>query len=496
MTLPGELIPATCARDHWKTERKERVFCVSENSAALEPSVKRPWFIYGVLLFGLFAIMLILGMITPVLPYISKDLNINSAYTAYVSVLYTLGAAVLSPMMGRLGDLFGMKRILTLGLLLFAGGCLCIGIAPSLPVVLAGRFLQGLGFACTTPTCMAFVGRFIPRAESGKAYSIFGAVCTGGCIFGPTIAGFICTTLGWRFVYYGGAVWVAIALIIVAVIMPNIPVVKQAHAKFDIVGSICLFIAVGSFLTMFTIASQMGWTSPVTLALIALFVVFIIAFILVEKKKESPLVNLNLFKMRSFGVSAVMYLVLAGFSTIYMYMASYYITGGLGLSATITGFWTMFLFIVQTLSATVISKLLAKYNWRTVAFIPVAALGIACILFGFCDGSTPVAVIFAISVILGFGGAFSTPLPTASAMLDVPDEIKGAASGTFRLVGDMGGSIYVAIFIPLLSIIGAKDGVPNFGYSFGKVSLLLLIPVAIAFVLALLYPKHDPKAGK
>lgn len=58
----------------------------------------------------------------------------------------------------------------------------------------------------------------------------------------------------------------------------------------------------------------------------------------------------------------------------------------------------------------------------------------------------------------------------------------------------MGGSIYVAIFIPLLSTIGAQDGVPNFGYSFGKVSLLLLIPVAIALILAIVYPKHDPKS--
>lgn len=471
------------------------MFCVSENVTVSESPVKRPWFIYGVLLFGLFAIMLILGMISTVLPYITQDLQINSAYTTYVSVLYTLGAAVLAPMMGRLGDLFGMKKILTLGLLLFACGCVCIAAAPSLPAVLAGRFLQGLGFACTTPTCMAFVGRFIPREESGKAYSIFGAVCTGGCIFGPTIAGFVCTNLGWRFVYYGGAVWVAIALVVAFAVMPNIPVVKQAHAKFDFVGSVCLFIAVGSFLTMFTMASQMGWTSPVTLTLIALFVVFIIAFLAVERKKESPLVNLKLFTMRSFGVSAVMYMVLAGFSTIFMYMSSYYITGGLGLNATVTGFWTMFLFIVQTLSATVISKLLARYNWRNVAFVPVIALGLACLLFGFCGSTTPVWMIFGIAVILGFGGAFSTPLPTASAMLDVPDEIKGAASGTFRLVGDMGGSIYVAIFIPLLSTIGAQDGVPNFGYSFGKVSLLLLIPVAIALVLAIVYPRHDPRAS-
>lgn len=463
---------------------------------ASENQIKRPWFVYCVLLFGLFAIMLILGMITPVLPYIVQDLQISSAYTAYISVLYTLGAAVLAPMMGRLGDLFGMKKILPLGLFLFALGCLCIAMAPALPVVLLGRFLQGLGFACTTPTCMAFVGRFIPKVQSGKAYSIFGAVCTGGCIFGPTIAGFVATNFGWRFVYYGGAVWVVIALVVVMIVMPNVPVIKQAHAKFDFAGSITLFIAVGSFLTMFTMASQMGWAHPITLALIALFVVFIIVFLMLENKLQSPLVNLKLFTMRSFSISTIMYMVLAGFSTIYMYMASYYITGGLGLPGTVSGFWTMFLFIVQTLSAAAISKLLAKYNWRTVAFIPVIALGVACVLFSLCNSTTPVAFFFAIAVILGFGGAFSTPLPTASAMLDVPNEIKGAASGTFRLVGDMGGSIYVAIFIPLLSTFGAKDGAPNFGYSFGKVSLLLLIPVAIALLLALIYPKHDPKAAR
>lgn len=467
---------------------------MSETAMTNQSQVKRPWFTYGVLLFGLFAIMLILGMISTVLSSIAADLQINSAYTAYISVAYTLGAAVLAPMMGRLGDLFGMKRILTLGLLLFAIGCLCIGAAPNLVLVLAGRFLQGLGFACTTPTCMAFVGRFIPKEESGKAFSIFGAVCTGGCIFGPTIAGFISSTFSWRFVYYGGAIWVAIALVVALFAMPNIPVAQQTRTKFDFVGSICLFIAVGSFLTMFTVATQMGWGSPVTLALIALFVVFIIIFLLVEKGKDSPLVNLKLFQMRSFSVSSVMYLILAGFSSIYMYMSSYYITGGLGLAATVTGFWTMFLFIVQTLSATIVSKLLAKFNWRTVAFIPVVALAISCILFGLCDGNTSTIILFAIAIILGFGCSFSTPLPTASAMLDVPDEIKGAASGTFRLVGDMGGSIYVAIFIPLLSTISAQDGVPNFGYSFGKVSLLLLIPVAIALILAIVYPKHDPKS--
>lgn len=456
-------------------------------------TVQRPWLVYGVLLFGEFALMLILGMISTVLPYISSDLQINSAYTTYISVFYTLGAAVLAPMMGRLGDLFGMKKILILGEALFAVGCLCIGIASALPVVLLGRFLQGLGVACVTPSCMAFVGRFIPRAESGKAFSIFGAVCTGGCIFGPTIAGFISTNLNWRFVYYGGAVWVVIALVIAFVVMPNIPVVKQAHAKFDALGSVLLFIAVGSFLTMFTMASQRGWTDTVTLVLIASFVVFIILFLIVETKKESPLVNLKLFTMRSFGVSSAMFLLLSGFSTIFMYMSSYYITGGLRLAATVTGFWTMFLFIIQTLSATVISKLLAKFNWQKVAFVPVISLAIACVLFGFCGADTSVVFVFVIAVVLGFGCAFSTPLTTASAMLDVPDDIKGAASGTFRLVGDMGGSIYVAIFIPLLSTIGAQDGVPNFAYSFGKVSLLLLIPVAIALLLAIFYPKHDPK---
>ena len=79
---------------------------MSETAMTNQSQVKRPWFTYGVLLFGLFAIMLILGMISTVLSSIAADLQINSAYTAYISVAYTLGAAVLAPMMGRLGETY------------------------------------------------------------------------------------------------------------------------------------------------------------------------------------------------------------------------------------------------------------------------------------------------------------------------------------------------------------------------------------------------------
>ncbi|MDL2219936.1 MFS transporter [Ruminococcaceae bacterium OttesenSCG-928-O06] len=455
---------------------------------------RNPWVVYGTLLFGLFVMMLILSMNPPAYPAISADLGINSAYIAWMSAAYSMGAAVLSPVMGRMGDLFGMKKILLFGMGIFAVGTLLMGIAPSFAVILCGRIVQGLGVASVMPACMAFAGRFFPPDKVAKAYTVFGAVCSGGCIFGPAIAGWLCTSFSWRVMYNASAATTAVAFLLPLFMMPNVPIIKRERAKFDVMGSVTLFIAVGSLLILPTLASQIGWTAPLSLLLIALFVVFLILFIVVERRAASPLVNLDMFKRRSFVVPVLMFMIMGGFTTAFMYYMSYYFTAGRGLAATMSGTWTMVFFLVMTVCATVVSRLLAKVNWKIVAFIPVVAYGAGSLLFGLCSNSTPVYVLFIGAVLLGFGGAFNTPLPTASAMDGVSDESRGGASGTFRMIGDLGAPLFVSIFVPLLSILEANpDGTPNFAASFPKVSMLMLIPAAILLLLAFVYPSHDPK---
>lgn len=459
-----------------------------------EEKARNPWLVYGTLLIGLFFIMIVLSLNAPAYPYMTADLGISSAYIAWMSAAYSMGAAVLAPVMGRLGDMFGLKKILLFGMGIFAAGTLMIGISPNFAVILVGRIVQGLGVASVMPACMAFAGRFFPPDKAPKAYSVFGAVCTGGAIFGPVLSGWLCGVIGWRTMFSGSGIIIAVLTLLPLFLMPKIEPAQRERKKFDVLGSITLFIAVGSLLMLPTLASQIGWTAPGSLVLMAVFVIFLILFITTERKAVSPLINLNMFKRKSFVLPVIMFMIMGGFTTSYAYFMSYYLTAGLGLPSTVTGTWSMFSFAVMTVCAVVVSRLLAKVNWKVVALFPAFAFAGAALLFGLAKPTTPIFVMFIGAAILGFGGAFSTPLPTASAMDGVSNEERGVASGTFRMIGDLGAPLFVAIFVPLLSILEASpDGIPNFAASFPKVSMLMLIPAAILLLLAFVYPSHDPK---
>lgn len=459
-------------------------------------TIARPWFVFLMMNLGWLFMMFVLGANTTAFPFLTAALGINSSYVTWMSAAYTLGAAVLAPLMGRLGDLVGIKKIFSLGLFLFILSVLGLGSATNFAIVLISRLIQGLSVACVVPSCIAFGGRFFKGGEAAKAYTIFGAISTAGNIVGPMAAGVLCSSGGFRWVYYGGAVLNLIVLIICLIVIPKIPVIPVKHGKFDLGGCITLFIAVASLLILPTIGQQKGWQSPLAITCIILFIVFIIAFVLIEKKVSEPFMRLELFKSKTFTIPAIFTLMINGIVTVFMYLVSYYVIGGLQMSSKLSGTWTTVTMVFMTVGAIGVGKLMTKVNWKCLSFIHVIIYVISCLIFVFVDVN-PVVMLFIGGAVLGLAGSFNTPLPSASGLADVPDAERGVASGTFRLFNDFTGPIMTAIYVPLLSSIGiTAEGYPNFAAAFPKVSMLVLIPAAIGLILCFFYPNHDPKADK
>lgn len=456
-------------------------------------TIKNPWAKYITMLISYFAILIVLSMNTPVYPSLSAEFGISSALISWSSAAYSMSAAILAPIMGRLGDLFGLKRITIFGLVDFVLATALISVGPNYWVVLGGRFLQGIAVASVVPCIMSFAGRFIPAKDITKAYSLLGGIATCATIFGPTLSGFIVTNWGWRAVFGMGAIFVALATVLVFFMLPSIPKAAQVNVKFDIPGSVALFISVGALLIIPTLANQIGWTAMPILVLGVVFVVFLILFILREQKTDAPVVNLSLFKKRNFILPALMFFVLNGFTNVWMYMLSYYLTGR-GISSTTNGLWMSFVFVIMTVAAVLVSRMLSTLNWKICAFVPVIINAVACCVFGLCGKEAPIALLFLGGAFVGLSGAFNTPLPSGSAMNGISASEQGSVSGTLRLMGDLGAPLFVAIYLPLLSTIGNVGGVPDYASAFPKVSMLLLISVAVMAVLAVFYPSHDPKA--
>lgn len=463
-------------------------------NANQEVIIKRPWVTFIIMMLGWFAMMLSLGANTTAFPYLTASLGLPAAYLSWMSVTYTMGAAILAPLMGRIGDLIGLKKMSLLGLSLFTIAVVGLGFGRSFIIVLLARLLQGLSVACVVPSCMAFAGRFFSGKETAKAYTILSAVGTGGNIIAPMIAGVLCDGPGYQWVYYIGIAISAIALILVAIVLPKIPVVPQQKGRFDFVGACSLCLSIGGLMVLPTIGSQFGWTHPLAFLCIALFVVFMIVFLVAENRVKHPLLRLSMLKSKSFLIPSVYALVISGIVTVFMYMVTYYVVYGRGMASSISGSWTTFTMIVMTAAAVIVTKLMGKLNWKTCAFIHVISAIVACVVFSFVGPESPVAILFVGGAFLGLSGCFNSPLPQASALADVGNQERGVASGTFKMFGDLSGPLETAIFIPMLSTIGlTAAGKPNFAVSFSKVSLMLLIPCVIALVLCFVYPKHDPK---
>lgn len=464
-----------------------------EHISTTHTQIKKPWFIFGVLMFGWFAMMLSLGANTTAFPHITAELGLPSAYVSWMSVTYTMGAAILAPLMGRISDLIGLKKITIIGLALFTISVVGLGAGKNFAIILIARLLQGLSVACVVPACMAFAGRFFAGASAAKAYAVLGAVGTGGNIVAPVFAGILCDGPGYRWVYYVSIVIAAVALIAVFIVLPQIPVVPQERKRFDVVGTISLCISIGGLMVTPTLGSQFGWSSPLVIVALALFVVFMIVFLSTEKRVEQPLIRLSLLKSREFSVPAVYSLMINGIVTVFMYMVTYYVVYGRGLPSSLSGSWTTFTMVFMTVAAALASRLMKVLNWKFCALVHVLLFAVACVIFSFAGPEASPVVLFVGGAVLGIAGSFNTPLPTASALDKVHPEERGVASGSFRMISDLSGPLETAIFIPLLSTIGLTAAGPNFAVSFSKVSLYLLIPCAIAFILFLVYPKHDPR---
>lgn len=461
-------------------------------SSGTQITINKPWSKYITMLVSYFAILIVLSMNTPVYPSLSAEFGISSALISWSSAAYSMSAAILAPIMGRLGDLFGLKRITIFGLVDFVIATALIAVGPSYWIVLAGRFLQGIAVASVVPCLMSFAGRFIPAKDIAKAYSLLGGVATCATIFGPTLSGLIVANLGWRAVFGLGSGFVALAALLVFIMLPRIPKAAQIRVKFDIPGSVALFFSVGALLVIPTLANQVGWASTPILILAIVFIVFLVLFLIRERKTDAPVVKLALFRQKKFIIPAILFFALNGFTNVWMYTISYYLAGR-GISSTTNGLWMSFVFVIMTAAAVLVSRMLSTLNWKICAFAPVMLNAVACCVFGLCGREAPMALLFVGGAFVGLSGAFNTPLPSGSAMDGISAAEQGSVSGTLRLMGDLGAPLFVAIFLPLLSSIGSVGGVPDYAAAFPKVSLLLLIAVAVMAVLAIFYPSHDPR---
>ena len=393
----------------------------------------------------LFLTSLNLTVVGTALPRIIAELEGFKLY-AWAFTAYSLTSTVSLPIYGKLSDIYGRKRILIFGILLFSASSALGGLAQDMPQLILVRALQGLGGGALISMAFSAIGDIFTPRERGAYQGFTGAVFGISSVIGPLAGGLITDTLGWRWVFF---VNVPIALIAMVVILRYFPApTARTKGRVDWLGSLLLATGIVPLLLALTWGGvDLPWTSAPILGLFALGIALVVAFIAWQRRAPEPVLDPSLFTNRTFNVANT-----GGFLTgIGMFGAviylPLYVQGVQGGSAAASGFALTPLMLGMVVSSTVAGLMVTRTGrYRPFILSGLATMVVAFALTSTMGPSTPIYLTVLYSVLLGLGLGPTNSLFVLAVQNALPANKLGTVTSANMFFRQIGGTIGVAVF--------------------------------------------------
>ena len=402
------------------------------------------WTALVVVAVGTLAITLDEGAVRIVLPELGREFGARPDDVVWVWLIYMLMGAGLVLTFGRLGDALGRKRIYAIGLALFAMGLIFSSIATSLIQLVGVRALQATGMAMTVAMSNAIVTASFPAEERGRALGIMGTVVSIGLLTGPATGGALLDWMGWRAVFYA-RIPIALLAVALALLLRSEPPERKHHA-FDLAGSATLFTGLASVLIAINRGQSSGWTSPFVIGAMALGALLLIAFVRIESRASDPVLDLSLFKTRSFSSTNAAHTLFYVASLSLRFVLPYLVLQALSISATISGLVVASIEAVRAFVSPLSGHLSDRVGTWVLATggTAMVALGTLLMLLTIrADTGIPYLVLL-LSVV-GLGAGFFVAPNTSRIMGSVPRQRLGTASAMVATTRQIGGALGLAL---------------------------------------------------
>jgi EmrB/QacA subfamily drug resistance transporter len=391
------------------------------------------------------------------LPTIGVDLNANAIQLSWVVSAYLLSTAVFILPFGRLGDIVGRKKIFLLGLILFTITTTAIAFTNSIHFFLVFRSLQGVASAMIFGTSMAIITSVFPPGERGRAMGINITAVYIGLSSGPFLGGLITELLGWRAIFGILAPVGAIAAILVYTKIKT-EWAEAREEKLDIPGSV--LIGIGLILTILGFSKLPG---SIAYILIAAGAIFLVAFVIFEKRALHPLLDIRLLlSNRTFSLSNLAAMIHYSATSAIGFFLSLYLQYLKGFDAKTAGLILMTQPIMMALFSIPAGKLSDRVNPGHIASVGIGMTGIGIFALTFISESTHIAYIISILLFNGIGYAlFSSPNSNAI-MSSVEKKHLGVASGMLGMMRMVGQTFSIGLAMMLIALyIGQEKIAPN-----------------------------------
>lgn len=429
------------------------------SSAAPDHLDPRRWRTLAVLALAQFMVVLDVTIVNVALPDIQGDLGFSAEGLQWIVNAYTLAFGGLLLLGGRIADILGRRRIFTSGLGLFVGASLVAGLASSPEMLIAARTLQGVGAALLSPAALALLQVTFPAGrERNVAMGIWGALAGLGGTLGVIAGGILVDALGWEWIFF-------VNLPIGLVALTAVPrLVGESRGtvttrSFDLAGALLSTTGVVAVVYGVIRSTEDGWGSPQVLGLLVGGVALLAAFVAVERRAAAPLVPLRLFRSRGLSVSSVA-LALNGSAFLAMFfLTAIFLQTVRGDSALEAGIQFVPMGVTAVLAAVVGGQMVTRVGTRPVFIVGavLSAIGLLLLSQATATGSYAAEILPGIAI-FGAGLSLIGTANQIAAVLDVPHEDAGAASGVITAGFQIGGAFGLAV-ITTLSNAKVEDAV-------------------------------------
>jgi EmrB/QacA subfamily drug resistance transporter len=417
------------------------------------PTERSRWIALMVLCLGSFMIVLDTTIVNVALPSIRVDLAFTEASLAWVVNAYMLFFGGFLLLGGRLGDLFGSRRLFVGGIALFTVASLAAGLSSSQYVLVAARAAQGLGGALASATGLSLImALFTAPAERAKAMGIVGFVSAGGGSVGVLLGGVLVSAFGWHSVF---VVNIPVGVAVSVLCLRLIPATRgaAAGARLDIAGAITVTASVMTAVYAIVNGNDAGWTSPQTLGLLAIAATLLVAFLAIETRVADPLVPLGLLRMRNLATANVMGVFWAAAMFAWFFLSALYLQIVLGYAPLQVGL--AFLpgnLIMAIFSIGISAKLVMRYGIQRPLAVGLTLAGAGLLLLVRAPvGGSYLTDVLPSMVLLGLGAGMAFNPMLLAAMSEVRPEQSGLASGLVNTSFMLGGALGLAILASLAS---------------------------------------------
>ncbi len=385
------------------------------------------------------------------LPSIGAEFGVDGHSLTWVVVGYTVTGGGLLMLGGRLGDLFGRRRTLLAGTALFGTASLLAGLAPSFPVLVAARLLQGAGEAVALPAAMATIVLLFPEGpRRSQALSVWAAVASCGLVLGFALSGIITAHLGWRWIFLISVPFILVVIVAVLLLVPNDRSAPREPVRLDLPGALLLTMCPLLLVYGVVEAGEPGTSPWVSLVALVGAAVTAVGFVRVEARSPNPLVPLTFFADRTRIRANLTTMLLSGALSTSFLLFTFYLQDRLEMGPLGAGLTMLPLAAALIAASVLVPRLLGRWGAR------------ACVLVGLAAAAGATAVVALVAVV-GGGAAWLLPamLLIAAGMgfglvglqyiavSGTTDEDAGIASGVQRAADQLGGAAGVAVYVGL-----------------------------------------------